>query len=155
MLKRKARLIGVIIIVLTMLISGCSLPSTSQNAEPILQAPKPPSIQVEPQVDREKEQQILSTMQNSMRDVGRVSLIDDIFVFIPIEPGFIVAIKAAEDGHSASMSAWRGLVSTMQELSITIDDVLPGYYLALQNPTNVENTILVVQNGTVLYNALK
>ena len=77
-----------------------------------------------------------------------------VFFVIPTDPGFTSEVLMVMDG-SLPISEWDTMVDSMISLSSSFTDLLgEGYGLALANPINPENTIVLVADGILLFDIM-
>ncbi len=96
---------------------------------------------------------IMELFTESFEDVANVTYdeAEDAYILIPTDPDFIQALLLVNDKNAEALIAWKELVSNFIYLSETMYEFLPDTVLALANPVNTDNVVLVVWNGIVLY----
>lgn len=99
---------------------------------------------------------IITILEDSFEGVGDVSYDSEsnIFYFTPTDPNFALDVGYAIL-HS-DPSDWNEMVNSFAELSGEVSKFLndDGVLLAVVNPENTENILLVTVNGVVMYDAV-
>lgn len=91
----------------------------------------------------------------SFDGLAQVNYLEDsqMFTLLPLDPMFESELEAVVMGYGHD--DFQYMVDSLQELSATgVGMIGEGYSIALVNPANVENYIVVVMDGIVIYNAL-
>lgn len=97
------------------------------------------------------EQELLNIIRDSFEGIGNVELTDETFIIIPTDPMFSSELLAAYEGDPIALEDWEFVVESMKGMSMSMEPMLPGYWIDLRNPENHENSILIVEDGVVLY----
>lgn len=104
------------------------------------------------------EQAMLLVMEDNFGK-GYVTLDSELKVFsvVPKDGAtFMAGVIAAQEGSEEDVAAWNYVVESMTTLSESIrDNVGAGYTLSVTNPMNEENTLLMVMDGVIFYNAVE
>ncbi len=103
-----------------------------------------------------REQGILAILEENFMGIANIELDSEreAFAIIPIDPDFTIELAYALDGNPQAIQSWNSMAENIRYLSEKIEMTLPGYAIELRNPANVENTILMVLDGYILYDAL-
>ncbi len=73
------------------------------------------------------------------------------YEIIPTHPSLLVNIAAVRKGDPQAIEIWESFVEAFVDTSGTMKDELPNYYIALINPYNIENWLLMILDGVILY----
>lgn len=95
-----------------------------------------------------------SILDDSFKGIGRVSYDYqyDIIQIMPTEPGFIKDIYRMMSGD-ANSNAWDSLSDNVAEMSIVISEIVDSdIKVAILVPENEDKILLLVRDGTVIYN---
>lgn len=142
-----------------LLLGGCSEEAADKpTSKPVVEkeAEKPAEPVEKPADNSFKEDVMLEDMRNSYDGVATVTFEPDPGIYkVTPSPELAIEIGEMMDG-TRSKDSWYGLVDGFEQLSERIkDDVGPGYGLALINPVNNDKTLLLLADGTVLYDIFK
>ena len=74
-----------------------------------------------------------------------------VYEIIPTHPNFLVLIGAVTMGDPQAIEVWESLVEAFLATSLSMKDNLPDYYIAVFNPYNTKNWLLLILNGVILY----
>ncbi len=99
----------------------------------------------------ELEQEVLNIIRESFEGFGEIELVEETFIIIPTDPAISAELLAAYEGDPNALEEWEFLVESMKGMSSSMEPMLPGYWIDLRNPENTENSILVVEDGVVIY----
>lgn len=131
---------------------GCD---SSQEEE----APAQTSVSVEqtveskPQVDHK--QAVLSILQKGCAKIGTVHYDEsqEAYIITPTDSAFIGDLEYVLD--SGDTASWNELVDSFAELSGKISETVgSGTSIAMANPVNTSNVILIITDGVVVYDAV-
>jgi len=143
--------LSVIVLSLIVIIGSCS----NGEEEPAVEIPEEVEEVEEVLPDQGViEQSILNIMQENFEGMADVELVDQTFIIIPTDPLIISDLSRAADGDPEAIADWQYLVETTQEASFNMKSNLPGYWIDIRNPANPENSLLIIQDGIVLYDFL-
>src|SRR5699024_7531862 len=121
-------------------------------------------IEVEEESEEPEEEEIASSdmlpiyediLVESFDGLAQVNYLEDskMFTLLPLDPMFESELEAVVMGYGHD--DFQYMVDSLQELSATgVGMIGEGYSIALVNPANIENYIVVVMDGIVIYNAL-
>lgn len=76
------------------------------------------------------------------------------FSIVPADEGFLTELAAALEGDADAIESWNTMVENFVSLSNSINDLGSGYILSITNPTNPDNTLLMVMDGIVFYDVV-
>jgi hypothetical protein len=68
----------------------------------------------------------------------------------PLDNGITMGVMLAKNGDKESLNKWEKIVTSLQEISGNIDG---NIMLSVLNSLNTENSLLIIQNGIIFYNA--
>lgn len=96
----------------------------------------------------------LGILEDNFEGIADIELDKEnkIFYITVTDPAFILEILNALEGDTEALKDWEFLVDTAKDLSESISENITGYSIQYLNPANTENTLLMVQDGVVLYN---
>lgn len=128
------------------------IPTEEPTEEPTIE----PISTAEPIVDRQTKKvttsaavKILEEAYKGMAiikyDVGM-----DVISITPLDNNFTLGVLYAKDGDSECLKNWDTIKGNLVEISKLMDD---NIVITIVNNMNTENTLLMVSNGVVLYNA--
>lgn len=102
---------------------------------------------------QELEQELLNIIRQSFEGTAEVELIEEeeTFKITPTDPALSADLIAAYEGDPNALEEWEFLVEAMKGMSANMEPMLPGYWIDFRNPENPENSILVVEDGVVIY----
>lgn len=130
---------------------GCS-PEKKEEAP----APAPVEQTVEstaPKVDNT--QAVLELLQKGCSKIGTVHYdkSQEAYIITPTDSAFIEDLGYVLD--SGDTTSWSGLVDSLAELSGKISETVgSGTSVAMANPANTNNVILIITDGVVVYDAV-
>ena len=127
-------------------------PSVTEEVSPVV-----PEVKVkEEKSDVLTPSTIITILEDSFEGVGDVSYDaeSNVFYFTPTDPNFALDVGYAIL-HS-DPSDWNGMVNSFADLSVEVSKFLNDdeVLLAVVNPENTENILLVTVNGVVVYDAV-
>lgn len=114
--------------------------------------PEEPLVADEPNEDMEEV--ALQTLQGSFEGAGDVYFNQEykLYSVVPTDPAFVDDMLYLREGHN--LSEWDYLVNSVVELSSSLVDVLgSGYSVALVNPVNTDNHLILATDGVLVYDA--
>ncbi len=99
-------------------------------------------------------QTVLSILKENFKDTAEIKFDSDnrVYHIIPTDPGFISDLMLAINRNDIAIEAWNDLVASTKTLSGNISNILPDCMVSITNPTNKDNSLLIVSDGFVLYN---
>lgn len=101
------------------------------------------------------EEMALGLLQDSFEGTGDVDFIQDskMFTVTPTDSAFTMEILMMLEG-TKGLDDWNNLTETMATLSSSFSELLgEGYSVALVNPINTDNYLILAMEGVVLYDA--
>ena len=130
--------------------------------EPVKKEEPAPVKKEEPKKDDSKAQEFLEDkhleiLQNSYDGMSSVKFNreEKMFVVTPTNEDLIMAITMVMSGNPGLQQNWDELVGSFVDMSATMKENLgDGYSISMSNPVNTDNIILIVMNGTVIYDAV-
>lgn len=161
--KKKGCLGGVLIFLILILIIIILIVSCGDDKEePALstgpagkEVAEPPAEEPGKEVDTATLAAVaLSLIEDNFEGIAVVSYDADqkSFNITPTDPDFVAAAMAVMEGGSQALDDWAFMVESMEGLSRSISNTLPGHYLQLVNPANPELSLLILLDGYVFYN---
>lgn len=133
--------------------------SESESLEEVAEEVDIPVKEIEiPDTESQKllEDMAYDMLVDNFAGMAEIEFNDELKVFfvIPTDPGFTSEVLMVMDG-SLPISEWDTMVDSMISLSSSFTDLLgEGYGLALANPINPENTIVLVADGILLFDIM-
>ena len=143
---------GVVALGLGLGLVGCN---NSQEKEAPAQssASVEQTVESKPQVDHK--QAVLSILQKGCSKIGTVHYDEsqEAYIITPTDSAFIGDLEyVLGSGDTAS---WNELVDSFAELSGKISETVgSGTSIAMANPVNTSNVILIITDGVVVYDAV-
>ena len=131
---------------------GCS----TKEKEAPAPAPAPVEQTVEssaPKVDHTKA--VLNILQKGCAKIGTVHYDEsqEAYIITPTDSAFIEDLGYVLD--SGDTTSWNELVDSLAELSGKVSETVgSGTSIAMANPVNASNVILIVTDGVVVYDAV-
>ena len=148
----------VIVISLIVIIVSCSDTEEEPAAEPeeVVEG-EPEEVEEELQDNEALEQLALAIMQDNFEGMADIEFVQEekTFYITPTDPAFTVEVVNAFEGDPGALEGWNGLVDSFKGMSETMGETLPGYWISLRNPVNLENVLLIVSDGSVIYNFIE
>lgn len=97
----------------------------------------------------------LRILRENMGRIAKISYKNDTSTFIvtPTEEGFKSDLLGVSQGKY--LSEWDSVVDGMVRLSYSMKSVLPGKSIALMNPFNEGNFLLLVKDGMIMYDFIE
>jgi len=132
----------IFIAVCLLILSGCS-------------SPPPKEVTPEKVVAELHVKTVLSLMEDNFEGFAHVWLDEGMrtFMLLPIdETTWAMELIQVKAGDAEFVMAYNGMVESIQYMSEVMETKLPGYSIAIVNPVNHDNILLLVKNGVVLYN---
>jgi hypothetical protein len=112
-----------------------------------------PSASVNP-VTKTKEYKLLQIgiIEDNFAGVANVRYDEDLNMVnvTPIDDTFMIELALAQEGSKKHIKSWNSLVDNFVEISKNLD----GTVLTVTNNLNIDNDILVIMDGVILYNVL-
>lgn len=144
---------GVVALGLGLGLVGCNSSQEEEVSAPT-SAPVEQTVESKPQVDRK--QAVLNILQEGCSKIGTVHYDEsqEAYIITPTDSAFI------EDylGYvldSGDTTSWNELVDSFAELSGKISETVgSGTSIAMANPANTSNVILIITDGVVVYDAI-
>ncbi len=103
---------------------------------------------------KEVEGNVLEIMEETLGEGFYVKLEDKKFSLTPKSTDFAIEVAMAIEGYPVHINDWNEYVRSQKKVSMAVQQHLPGYQVATINPMNTDNTLLLVEDGVVLYNVL-
>lgn len=131
---------------------GCNS-SQEKEAPAQTSAPVEQTVESKPQVDHK--QAVLGILQEGCSKIGSVRYDEsqEAYIITPTDSAFIEDL-----GHvleSGDTTSWNELVDSFAELSGKISETVgSGTSIAMANPANTSNVILIITDGVVVYDAV-
>lgn len=102
----------------------------------------------------DNEAYILGLLKDSFKGIADITLDkkENAFLITPIDPAFVRDITNVYLEDPVAMQNWDALVEAYVGLSNSISMIESGYSIAIVNPSNTENVLLIVHDGVVVYN---
>lgn len=99
------------------------------------------------------EQFTLAILEDNFEGIAEVEFIKEkeTFYLTPLDPGFMAELEDEISGHDYAIGGWESLVESHKQLSHTLSEMLPGYWLTIRNPADPELLLLIIEDGVVLY----
>ena len=149
---KKIIMFGVVALGLGLGLVGCN--STQEEEAPAqTSAPVEQTVESKPQVDHK--QAVLSILQKGCAKIGTVHYDEsqEAYIITPTDSAFIEDLGyVLESGDTTS---WNELVDSFAELSGKISETVgSGTSIAMANPANTSNVILIITDGVVVYDAV-
>lgn len=130
---------------------GCS--AQEKEAPAPTPAPVEQTVESKPQVDHK--QAVLNILQEGCSKIGTVHYDESqkAYIITPTDSAFIEDLGyVLESGDTTS---WNELVDSFAELSGKISETVgSGTSIAMANPANTSNVILIITDGVVVYDAV-
>lgn len=139
------------VVALGFVLVGCS----TQEKEAPAPAPAPveQTVESKPQVDHK--QAVLNILQEGCSKIGTVHYDEsqEAYIITPTDSAFIEDLGYVLD--SGDTTSWNELVDSFAELSGKISETVgSGTSIAMANPANTSNVILIITDGVVVYDAI-
>jgi hypothetical protein len=125
--------------------------------EPQEAADEPQEAADEPQDNEALEQVVLGLLQDSFEGMADIEFVkeDETYYITPTDPAFILDVANAQDGGTQALEDWNNLVDSFKRMSENSQAMLPDYWYSLRNPANLDNLLLIVSDGYVIYNFIE
>ena len=96
----------------------------------------------------------LDIMQENFAGIATVDVDKELKIYsiTPTDSGFITDLNNVINGDPDAIDSWDTMVANMQDLSTNVSEIAPGYSIALVNPVNTENVLLLFIDGYEFYN---
>lgn len=120
-------------------------PSTSTSVEQ--------TVESKPQVD--KIEDVLHILQKGCSKIGIVHYdkSQEAYIITPTDSAFIEDLRQVLD--SGDTTSWDELVDVITKLSSKVSETVgSGTSIAMANPANTSNVILIITDGVVVYDAV-
>ena len=98
---------------------------------------------------------ILTAGKIAFNESANFNIKDDVVEITPKDPNFTLEVIGLMNGDLNIRKNWEELTKTIVELSSNIYDYSSEYTIAIVNPVNENNYLLVVYNDTVIYDFSK
>lgn len=112
-------------------------------------------VELDDVIDRESRIVLaVATLDGNFEAIGRIDYDEDndAIRLIPTDPDFSKEILYMMTGVTGT-EEWDGMVESLQGLSESLTGLVDeDIYLSLVNPENESNTILLLQDGHIIYN---
>ena len=150
---------SILCVLMLVFIMGCSAPPVAvvtSTPIPVPIATQQPvaTVNVVPD-DSQTVTDVLTILRSGMTSaIVSVDTVNKVFIIIPTDSSIPQILVSAYQGDSTALANWNELVISLCGLSVSIADNLPNYSLEFINPSNVGKVLLVVSNGTIIYNFL-
>lgn len=161
--------LGMYSLVVLLLATGCSADEVAEVEETKVEDKVEEVTEVEEVVEVEEEVEevelddvldresrivlALATLEGNFEAIGRIDYDEsnDAIRFIPTDPNFSKEILYMMTGVTGT-EEWDGMVESLQGLSESLTGLVDeDIYLSLVNPENEDNTLLLIQDGVVMY----
>lgn len=149
---KKLIMFGVVALGLGLGLVGCDN-SQEEEAPAQTSAPVEQTVESKPQVDHK--QAVLSILQKGCAKIGTVHYDEsqEAYIITPTDSAFIGDLEYVLD--SGDTASWNELVDSFAELSGKISETVgSGTSIAMANPANTSNVILIITDGVVVYDAV-
>ena len=149
---KKIIMFGVVALGLGLGLVGCDN-SQEEEAPAQTSAPVEQTVESKPQVDHK--QAVLSILQKGCAKIGTVHYDEsqEAYIITPTDSAFIGDLEYVLD--SGDTASWNELVDSFAELSGKISETVgSGTSIAMANPANTSNVILIITDGVVVYDAV-
>jgi len=161
--------LGMYSMVALLLATGCSADEVTEveetKVEEVVEVEEEPKVEevieeveeveLDDVIDRESRiLMAVSTMSDNYEGMGEIDYDegDDAIRIIPTDPAFIKELLYMMTGVTGTED-WDGMVESLQGLSESLSGLVDeDIYLSLVNPENEDNTILLMQDGNIIYN---
>lgn len=130
---------------------GCSAQEREEPAS--TSAPVEQTVESKPQTDHK--QAVLNILQKGCSKIGTVHYDEsqEAYIITPTDSAFIEDLGYVLD--SGDTTSWNELVDSFAELSGKISETVgSGTSVAMANPANTSNVILIITDGVVVYDAV-
>ena len=163
---KKVGIVGAGVISIGLLLGACSEEAVQVDEKKVVEESKPVAPpkeekEVAPKedlTDKSVDEAImLKKLKENFIEVGDVTFDEEskVFTVHPEDPQVAVELAEMLDG-TRSKESWYNLVESFTGLSERIGRKLgPGYGLAMANPVNEENVILIITDGLVIYDVFE
>lgn len=144
-----------VVLILVLLLAGCGGSSSDPAPAPTTTAVSEP-VKVERMSESEEDLYVtvvMGILNESMGSTCRITVDREyqIFELTPVDHDLKMAFIFLMDGEEEIMPSYKSMLDSFKYLSETIADHLPGYSLALINPVNTENYLVVAMSGIIIY----
>lgn len=132
-------------------LAGCS----TQEKEAPAQTSASVEQTVESKLQVDHKQAVLSILQKGCAKIGTVHYDEsqEAYIITPTDPAFVQDLGYVLD--SGDTTSWNELVDSFAELSGKISETVgSGTSIAMANPANTSNVILIITDGVVVYDAV-
>ena len=149
---KKLIMFGVVALGLGLGLVGCDN-SQEEEAPAQTSTPVEQTVESKPQVDHK--QAVLSILQKGCAKIGTVHYDEsqEAYIITPTDSAFIGDLEYVLDSGDAA--SWNELVDSFAELSGKISETVgSGTSIAMANPVNTNNVILIITDGVVVYDAV-
>lgn len=149
---KKLIVFGVAVLGLGLGLVGCSS-SQEEEASAPTSAPVGQTTESKPQVDRK--QAVLNILQEGCSKIGTVHYDEsqEAYIITPTDSAFVQDLGYVLE--SGDTQEWDTLVDTIAELSTKVSKIVgSGTSIAMANPANTSNVILIITDGVVVYDAV-
>ena len=148
-----SRTMGALILVVSLVIFGVVDLIDSNTASNVRSLQSGDKASSETDIEEEQVESFTEILANSNKGLYNVKAYMDekTIVFIPLHDHEIDTIRSVKEGSQLHRSFWFDIVDLHIEKSELISENLPGYSLAVVNPYNHDNALLLIKDGTIYY----
>ncbi len=148
-----SRTMGALILVVSLVIFGVVDLIDSNTASNVRSLQSGDKASSETDIEEEQVESFTEILANSNKGLYNVKAYMDekTIVFIPLHDHEIDTIRSVKEGSQLHRAFWFDIVDLHIEQSKFISENLPGYSLAVVNPYNHDNALLLIEDGTIYY----